>query len=105
MAKIPMLACARGMVTELRMPVSEKGNGPCSLKQRQPRSACISAGTGSTGQTRESSSGVPVMEKKGLVCSHCGSAAPFSRRQMANVSEKRESLWVNGHGYFLLLKV
>src|SRR5689334_15773043 len=76
------------------MPTSEKGKGPCSLKPRQSPSALTSSGTAFIEQTSESSSVVPVIEKKVSVGNHCGKGVPGSKRQIARVSGKRER--VNG---------
>ena len=62
MAKMLILASAKGFASEARIPVKEKSNGPSTFNAFQPVSVLIPAGTFARGQTMESSSRVLVIE-------------------------------------------
>ena len=68
---------AKGCAKPAKIPVHAKSNGPCTLKETQPFSingrsdvvvvvAALVVGTMDSGQTKESSSLVLVMERKWL---------------------------------------
>src|SRR5271167_576718 len=75
---------ARGLITEARIPTSEKENGPSSLKQIQRFLTPTPLGRFSARHTIESSSAVRVTEVKGPLHAHSGTGESFGRRQMEN---------------------
>src|SRR3954463_6881446 len=88
MAKIGTPAAASGDASEASTPVCSKAIGPGSCSARQPDSTSTSAGTASSSQTIESSSGVRVIETKPSWSSsaHEGMRSEARRRQTASVS-------------------
>src|SRR3954451_20422224 len=88
MAKIGIPAAASGLASDASTPVCSNGIGPGSTIARQPDSTSTSAGTASSSQTIESSSGVRVIETKPSWSSsaHEGMRSEARRRQTASVS-------------------
>src|SRR5439155_13109058 len=82
-------ARARALENEATRPVTEKSNGPSSLKQRHPAAETTPAGTAGSGQTTDSSSAVRVMETNGPQRAQAGTGAPLSMRHTANVAGRR----------------
>ena len=68
MAKMGMLAAARGVASEARMPVREKSRGPWTFMAIQPVSLERLAGTEEVGETMDNSPVVQVIERKALSC-------------------------------------
>src|SRR5215472_13109123 len=90
MAKMGIARSDKGCTNETSTPVSEKGNGPCSLRHTQSSSCCTSAGTWPTGQTIDISTADRVAEKNSPCNAHPGTAAHGSRRHTANLPGTRE---------------
>src|SRR3954447_16609060 len=88
MTKIGMPAAASGDASEASTPVCSKAIGPGSCSARQPDSTSTSAGTASSSQTIESSSGVRVIDTNPSWSSsaHEGMRSEARRRQTASVS-------------------
>src|SRR3954447_3631755 len=88
MAKIGMPAAASGVASEASTPVCSNGIGPGSCNARQPDSTSTSAGTASSSQTIDSSSGVRVIDTKPSCSSsaHDGMRSDGRSRQTASVS-------------------
>src|SRR5439155_16102699 len=82
-------ARARALENEATRPVTEKSNGPSSLKQRHPAAETTPAGTAGSEQTTDSSSAVRVMETNGPVRAQEGTGAPLARRQTASGPGRR----------------
>src|SRR5882724_9871904 len=95
-------APARRAENEATRPVTEKSNGPSSLRQRHPGAATTPTGTAGSGQMTDISSAVRVMETNGPVRAQSGTGAPLARRHTArgpgrrvNVSDDA-STWLTG---------
>jgi hypothetical protein len=83
---------ARGSRKEAKTPVSEKGNGPSSLKQVHGDSHFAFCGAWSAGQTMESSSAVRVIEVKRAVAVSAGIGASGASRHTAKLPRAVEML-------------
>src|SRR5882672_12666128 len=79
-------APARRPENEATRPVTEKSNGPSSLRQRHPAAQTTPAGTAGSGQMTDISSAVRVIETNGPVRAQAGTGAPLSRRHTARVA-------------------
>src|SRR5947209_841809 len=88
MANTPTPAAASGAVSELRIPVISKSNGPCTLRQTQPSSQRTPNGAFASSQTIDSSSAVRVIETNGPSRAQGGTFASASSLQTANLPSR-----------------
>src|SRR5580692_8568103 len=92
MAKMGTSSSASGPMNELKIPTSEKENGPSILRQAQGVVGMCSSGTLSAGQTIDNSSAVRVSEVKRPLIAQSGGGALAGNRQTANRPGIRENL-------------
>jgi hypothetical protein len=90
--KIGILFSVNGLAKEDMIPVSEKSNGPSTLKARQLSTFITSIGTKDWSQTMDNPSSVLLTEKKDDLYAHVGTFDPGENLHIANGSGKTESV-------------